>query len=145
MSHVSYPESGTFESGGPCPATHPIKVPQVFLEAIWDTRPYNDKALWPEDGSQPFVWSFGDDTGYGNHGDYVFGWKGDALQRAMDANCNVNCPTLKSQSLQEGNKCAVQPMVNEDIDGCKFSSFLTPTLFSFLSRDEMTLFISREC
>ncbi|KEZ45896.1 hypothetical protein SAPIO_CDS1272 [Scedosporium apiospermum] len=117
MSHVSYPESGTFESGGPCPATHPIKVPQVFLEAIWDTRPYNDKALWPEDGSQPFVWSFGDDTGYGNHGDYVFGWKGDALQRAMDANCNVNCPTLKSQSLQEGNKCAVQPMVNEDIDG----------------------------
>jgi len=52
---------------------------------------------------------------------------------------------LKSQSLQEGNKCAVQPMVNEDIDGCKFSSFLTPTLFSYLSRDEMTLFISREC
>ena len=60
QSHVSYPSSGTFENGGPCPATHPVKIPQVFYEAVFDTRPYNGKDLWPEDGSQPFVWSFGD-------------------------------------------------------------------------------------
>jgi hypothetical protein len=60
QSHVSYPSSGTFESNGPCPASHPVKIPQVFYEAVFDTRPFNNKADWPEDGSQPFVWSFGD-------------------------------------------------------------------------------------
>ncbi|KAF2655777.1 hypothetical protein K491DRAFT_598203 [Lophiostoma macrostomum CBS 122681] len=117
MSHVAYPSSGTFETNGPCPSTHPVKVPQLFYEVIWDTTKFNDKSLWPTDGSQPFVWSFGDATGYGNHGDYVFGWKGDALQRAMDSNCNINCPTLKTQTIPTGNKCAQQQKVVEDIDG----------------------------
>ncbi|KAF2267360.1 hypothetical protein CC78DRAFT_614296 [Lojkania enalia] len=117
MSHVAYPSSGTFESDGPCPASHPIKIPQLFYEVIWDTTKFNDMSLWPEDGSQPFIWSFGDATGYGNHGDYVFGWKDNALQKAMDSNCYINCPELKSQSITEGNKCAQQQKVKENIDG----------------------------
>jgi hypothetical protein len=56
-------------------------------------------------------------TGFGSHGDYVFGWKGDALQRAMDANCNVACPTLKTQSIAVGNKCTQTQKVKEDLDG----------------------------
>lgn len=59
----------------------------------------------------------GDGTGYGTHGDYVFGWKGDALQRAMDQNCQVNCPTLKMQSTQAANRCTLPPKVREDVDG----------------------------
>lgn len=117
MSHVAYPSSGTFESNGPCPASHPVKIPQLFFEVIWDTTKFNDKSIWPTDGSQPFVWSYGDATGYGNHGDYVFGWKGDSLQKAMDADCNINCPQLKSQSIAAGNKCAQSQKVPEDIDG----------------------------
>lgn len=116
-SHVAYPSSGTFENGGPCPSTHPVKIPQVFYEVIWDTRKFNDKSLWPTDGTQPFVWSYGDPTGYGAHGDYVFGWKGDALQKAMDSNCNINCPQLKSQSIQTGNQCKAKVTVSENIDG----------------------------
>jgi hypothetical protein len=117
QSHVAYP------SGNKCPATHPVSIPQVFYETIWDTTPFNDKAIWPADGSQPFVWSFGDKTGYGNHGDYVFGWKGDSLQKAMDANCNsdllannINCPVLKSQTIQQGNQCTKHPTVKENLD-----------------------------
>ncbi|KAM7203095.1 protein of unknown function (DUF1996) domain containing protein [Rhypophila sp. PSN 637] len=117
QSHVAYPVSRK------CPSTHPVAIPEVFYETYWDTRPFNSKADWPADGSQPFVWSFGDNTGYGNHGDYVFGWKGDALQRAMDANCNsdlindkVNCPTLKIQPIAETNKCTVKRRVKEDLD-----------------------------
>jgi hypothetical protein len=136
MDHMAYPEFGTFESGGPCPASHPVRVPQLFYEVIWDTTKFNNKADWPEDGSQPFVWSFGDgyvpwhqssqdftdrkySTGYANHGDYLFGWQGDALQRAMDSPCYQNCPTLKSQNAAAMNKCTVQRKVNEDIDGCE--------------------------
>lgn len=118
QSHVAYP------SGSACPSTHPVAVPQVFYETYWDTKPWNNKNDWPADGSQPFVWSFGDQTGYGLHADYVFGWQGDALQRAMDTNCNsdlfankINCNTLKTQSLADANKCTKARQVNEALDG----------------------------
>lgn len=50
--HVAYPESGTFESVGPCPASHPVRLPQILLETVWDTKQFNNKADWPADGSQ---------------------------------------------------------------------------------------------
>jgi len=68
MSHIAYPSTGTFENNGPCPATHPVRIPQLFFETIWDTTKFNAKELWTEDGSQPFVWSQGDHTGFSNHG-----------------------------------------------------------------------------
>ncbi|GAW26605.1 putative carbohydrate-binding module family 1 protein [Rosellinia necatrix] len=62
MDHMAYPASGTFDSRGPCPASHPVPVPQLMYETVWDTRRFNNPEDWPEDGSQPFVWSFGDQT-----------------------------------------------------------------------------------
>ena len=118
--HVAYPESGTFESGGPCPATHPVRLPQLMLETVWDTKQFNNKNDWPEDGSQPFLWSNGDTSGFSSHADYVFGWKGDSLQRMIDSHCYVSCPTLKTQNIANQNKCTVPDMVREDLDGCKF-------------------------
>lgn len=35
-SHVAYPSSGTFESVGPCPASHPVRLPQLMYEVMWD-------------------------------------------------------------------------------------------------------------
>lgn len=101
-----------------------MKIPQLFYEVIWDTTPFNDQSEWPEDGSQPFVWSFGDATGYGNHGDYMFGWKGDALQIAMDTNCNGDrCPELEYQEIKNGNQCTKKPALEENLSGCKFPEF----------------------
>ena len=76
----------------------------------------------PADGSQPFTWSFGDATGYANHADYVFGWKGDSLQRLMDTPCVVNCPKAnpKTQNNAAMNKCVQKSVVDEPVDGCKF-------------------------
>ncbi|KAI5916995.1 hypothetical protein F4810DRAFT_718891 [Camillea tinctor] len=122
MSHVAYPSSGASDTSvgasGTCPDSHPVKIPQVMFEVMWDTRPFNDKDLWPEDGSQPFVWSTGDKDGYSQHGDYVFGWEGDSLQRAMNARCNGDvCSELKVQSPEEAMKCTKPAVVKENIDG----------------------------
>jgi hypothetical protein len=45
---------------GKCPDTHLVHLPQLMYEIMWDTRPYNTKELWNEDGSQPFVYAMGD-------------------------------------------------------------------------------------
>jgi hypothetical protein len=115
--HVSYPATGTFESGGACPSTHPVRLPQLLLETVWDTRQFNNKADWPTDGSQPFVWSSGDATGFSTHADYLFGWKDDSLQKAMDGNNYVSAPTLAKQNIAAQNKCTVKDMVGEKTDG----------------------------
>ncbi|KAI1175608.1 hypothetical protein F4777DRAFT_598487 [Nemania sp. FL0916] len=115
-SHVAYPASGTFESGGACPSTHPVKVPQIMYEVMFDTRAFNNKAEWPADGSLPWVWSNGDNTGYGLHGDYLFGWQGDALQRAMDGKCSGDrCAPLKRQTDAQAIACTKSQQAGNDI------------------------------
>ncbi|KAI1860734.1 hypothetical protein JX265_008346 [Neoarthrinium moseri] len=116
MDHVSYPANGTFESQGPCPTSHPVKIPQLMFEVIFDTAPFNNKADWPTDGTQPFMWSFGDTTGYGTHGDYVFGWKDDSLQKIMNEPCYVNCKSMKTQTIDQMNSCTVEQTAKEDMD-----------------------------
>jgi hypothetical protein len=63
-------------------------------------------------------------TGYGQHGDYIFGWKGNVLQTAMESACfGATCKALKTQAFTDANKCAVPVTVKEDVtDGCKFLS-----------------------
>ncbi|KAK4109152.1 hypothetical protein N656DRAFT_359337 [Canariomyces notabilis] len=119
--HVAHPVDGpaTFAVvNGKCPASHPVKIPQVHYEIVWDTTKFNNKNEWPEDGSQPFVLSNGDPTGYGQHGDYVFGWKDDSLQHAMDNNCfGPTCRGLTTQGFDKANKCQVKTVVREDTEG----------------------------
>ncbi|KAF2744061.1 hypothetical protein M011DRAFT_409128 [Sporormia fimetaria CBS 119925] len=108
---------------GKCPESHPVALPQLMFEVMFDTRQFNDPELWPTDGSQPFVFSMGDATGHGNHGDYVFGWKDDSLQRAMNARCNIDrCPgVLERQTDDQAMECTVPQTMVEDIgdEDCK--------------------------
>jgi hypothetical protein len=66
--------------------------------------------------------TFGDGTGYANHADYVFGWRGTALQKILDTpgchfgtNCSVETG-LRLQSVEDMNKCVQERSVEEDID-----------------------------
>ncbi|KAJ2914852.1 hypothetical protein MD484_g5563, partial [Candolleomyces efflorescens] len=125
-SHMRYQE-GTVDPGmgiiwqqGTCPSSHPVRTPTVLYEIAWDTAPFRD--VWPKDGSQPLVMSQGDPTGYGQHGDYVFGWEGTSLQRAMDT-CKDQfgtpeaCRELTVLSDAEINRCVQKAVVNERVEG----------------------------
>ncbi|KAF5318945.1 hypothetical protein D9611_013664 [Ephemerocybe angulata] len=118
-SHVAYPNGGFF--GTSCPSTHPTRLPLLFLEIVWDTRSFNDKSLWPSSG-QPFVFSMGDPTGFGQHADYLFGWENDSLQKAMDTCTGGNgiptdCKVLTVQGMNAMNKCRQYAKVPEMVEG----------------------------
>ncbi|KAL2129469.1 hypothetical protein VTI74DRAFT_7771 [Chaetomium olivicolor] len=59
-SHIIYPKSGSFESTGLCPASHPVHLAQLMYEVMWDTREFN-KSIWPE-LEQSLFYSMGDGT-----------------------------------------------------------------------------------
>ena len=105
-----------FMNSPPCPASHPIRVPQVAYETTWDTTRFN--SMWPSGAPNPFVWSF-EGTGGGTHADYMFGWKGDSLQRAMDTSeCFYDgCGSITKQAMTTANQCTVRDMVGEDTQG----------------------------
>lgn len=126
QAHMYNTAKEAFQPAGPCPASHPVRMPQLAYETLWDTAQFN--SMWPENGNgpNPFFLSYGDNKGYGTHADYVFGWQGDSLQRAMDSSCMFqaceNGRPLKSQGVAAMNKCSVKSAVKEDIDSCKSSS-----------------------
>jgi hypothetical protein len=78
-------------------------------------------------------------TGFGNHGDYVFGWKDDSLQKVLDEECYVQCKTLKTQSIEAMNSCSVPRKVDEDVgdDDCKsiYASLCCKVLMEILGID----------
>ncbi|KAH6670734.1 hypothetical protein B0J14DRAFT_671185 [Halenospora varia] len=120
QAHMYDTTKGGFMEAGACPSSHPVRVPQLAYETMWNTTAFNDKSMWPTDGSQPFVWSTGENKGYSTHGDYVFGWKGDSLQKAMDSTCMFqNCGNgkpLKSQSMAQANKCGVKNWTPDEVN-----------------------------
>lgn len=98
-----------------------------MYELMWNVTNFSDKNMWPTSGPA-FVYSM-NLGGSAAHGDYVFGWQGDTLQRAMDKNCNLNrdCPAagLTYQAPEKYNACTIKQQAPEPVDGCKFlfSSF----------------------
>ena len=67
QSHMSYPV-GDHPDSGVCPDSHPNPLISIFYEFIFDTGNFANQ--W-YGGKQPFVYSMGDPTGYGLHGDFV--------------------------------------------------------------------------
>ncbi|KAI8957969.1 hypothetical protein F5Y11DRAFT_363210 [Daldinia sp. FL1419] len=106
-----------FTNAPACPASHPIRMPQVTYETVWDTTKFN--SMWPSGTPNPFVWSFQGSSGYGTHADYMFGWKGDSLQRAMNkSECFYDgCGSITKQTMAVANQCTVPDMVGEETDG----------------------------
>jgi hypothetical protein len=63
--HVAYPTISTYD-GGICPQSHPVALISIFYEFFFDTSPYPDFTN--------LIFSNGDTTGYGFHGEFINGW-----------------------------------------------------------------------
>ncbi|PSN70415.1 hypothetical protein BS50DRAFT_662639 [Corynespora cassiicola Philippines] len=120
QSHVAYGQGTGATGGGACPSSHPVKLPQVMYELMWNVTKFADQSMWPTDGSDPFVYSM-NIGGPAAHGDYVFGWEGDSLQKAMDNNCGEDdpCPAagLTVQPPATYNACKKKQQAPEAVDG----------------------------
>ncbi|CZR55814.1 uncharacterized protein PAC_05702 [Phialocephala subalpina] len=81
-SHMAYPDPTKGDTaGGMCPSTHPVALLHIGAEFGFDTG-----SLGIVDSST-LVWSMGDTTGYGGHGDFIQGWQNlTALGESFD-NC----------------------------------------------------------
>ncbi|KAF2196779.1 hypothetical protein GQ43DRAFT_240083 [Delitschia confertaspora ATCC 74209] len=119
QSHVAYGSGSGANGGGSCPSTHPVKLPQIMYELMWNVTEFSDKNLWPTDGSKPFIYSM-NLGGSAAHGDYVFGWQGNTLQLAMDKSCNLNkdCAAagIHAQTPDQYNACTKKQQAPEDVD-----------------------------
>ncbi|KAF1822422.1 uncharacterized protein K489DRAFT_381181 [Dissoconium aciculare CBS 342.82] len=84
--HVSYPEGDVMF--GPCPASHPKRLPHIFIENQFDLHKVVDKVK-----PDTFVLSQGDKTGFGWHMDFVNGWKVGTLSTLLNNGTSPGCPT----------------------------------------------------
>ncbi|KAI9759784.1 MAG: hypothetical protein M4579_002083 [Chaenotheca gracillima] len=123
-SHIVYP---SVYNAGVCPEGFGHRTISLFYEVIWHTEDFADQ--WYGD-SQPFVFSNGDPTGYGYHGDFVNGWDVDLLQDAINTCTSGNtgyagqgdindCAVLKAKFYDDDtmNGCILPPSVDETVDG----------------------------
>jgi hypothetical protein len=78
-SHMSFTTRGNRD--GPCPISHPIRVPTLNLEYTYQAN----RALGQDVNLKgKLMWANGDTTGYGIHGDFINGWDQKILQQLID-------------------------------------------------------------
>uniref|UniRef100_A0A0W0F7N3 DUF1996 domain-containing protein n=1 Tax=Moniliophthora roreri TaxID=221103 RepID=A0A0W0F7N3_MONRR len=121
-SHVAFPSGGP-DSGDCTDPNYPVRMPRIFNEIYWATNEfeaYRNEAMKPD---QPFVFSHGDRTGYGYHGDFINGWDEGVLQRVVDK-CYCNdfgdascCAQQGLFTLNTEGHCRITRSINEITTG----------------------------
>ena len=116
-SHVEY-MSGL--DNGVCPDTHRVPLIHLFYEVLYSVNDIN------QDGGQ-FVFSQGDITGYGFHGDFMNGWDQATLKSAIDQGCATtsggvvsDCAAFKAYDNPKtfSQNCPEQPaIIKEPVHG----------------------------
>jgi hypothetical protein len=93
-SHMSYPV------GGACPKTHPVPLPEVSYNVVYDVTEAN----------APLSWRLSSDTydstkpgGYSSHGDWFNGWNQDVM-KAFVKNCDQASMDCHANLLGDGRE-----------------------------------------
>ncbi|KAF9460365.1 hypothetical protein BDZ94DRAFT_938077 [Collybia nuda] len=121
-SHVAFLSSGP-DSGTCNDPKYPITLPRIFIEVYWASNVFDTARSQAKNPSQPFVYSYGDPTGYGYHADFINGWDKGVLQNAVDkCHCNdFGDPTCcVDQGIFHMNKdqhCRITKAIDEQTTG----------------------------
>jgi hypothetical protein len=98
-----------------------VHTPHMFYEVYWNTPLFAD--MWTQGaGSQPFVLSNGDNTGYSLHADFISGWDVPTLQQIIE-NCDAGdsgmdkCPGLIGGINDASTSCNIPEAIDENIHG----------------------------
>ena len=105
QSHVAYMSD---LDNGLCPPTHPVPFIHLFFEILYSVDRIDEKH------GGKYVFSNGDTTGYGFHGDFINGWDKDVLAAATKDCANTQGGALEdcaafAPSLNTQNFSAVCP------------------------------------
>jgi Domain of unknown function (DUF1996) len=110
--HMRYP---SLMDDGDCPKGFETRVVSLFYETIWDVDKFYGK-------KGQFVFSTGDPTGFGYHGDFMNAWDGDVLQSAINTCTSLSgeitaCDKFKLYTEDEMRKCTIKPELDENVKG----------------------------
>lgn len=110
--HMRYP---SLMDDGICPKGYETRLVSLFFETIWNVHSFAG-----QDGE--FMFSTGDPTGYGNHGDFMNAWNPAFLQSAINTCTSPTglveaCPLFDLQSDSEMQKCTIPRTLKEDVFG----------------------------
>ena len=102
--HMAFRDDGT----GLCPASHPVRIPQLFNEVHYQIEAFVQAGATSAD----FLFATGDRKGWGAHADYISGWQQDVLDAALDS-CFNNDWSKPECAFHQFNY--VQPSVNNPV------------------------------
>jgi len=81
--HVAFRD----DASGLCLETHPVRIPQLFIEAVYQVDAVTREH--PEVQRNDYLFSTGDKDGWGAHADYISGWQQEVLDAALET-CDNN-------------------------------------------------------
>lgn len=123
QSHVAFPSGGA-DKGTCNDPNFPVTLPRIFIEVYWDTGSFNALSSQAANPEQPFVFSNGDPTGYGYHGDFMNGWDRATLERAIapdGCTCDIyggfDCCVNKGIFKKNTEECRITPTFAEATSG----------------------------
>ncbi|KAG0123529.1 hypothetical protein HOY82DRAFT_637691 [Tuber indicum] len=110
--HMRYP---SLMDDGNCPKGFETRVVSLFFETIWDVDKFGGQ-------KGRFIFSTGDPTGCGYHGDFMNAWDKEVLQEAINVCTSPSgvideCKVFDLYTENEMHQCTIKRTVKEDVVG----------------------------